>query len=418
MAHEFYIAKRMKLSTNAAKQGSPSLQVALVGIVLAIVIMILSIVIVTGFKGEIVGKIYNLDAQLAVTNAVLGIDENYSTVNGREVIGAMQDNPNFMQRVASASLIADQPVVLKTENDFMGIRYRGIDSGYDFTYLDKALIEGAIPNVSDTAISNEIIISSYVANRLQLHAGDKVPAYFIDNTLKVRNLQIAGVFSTDLEAFDHAYVLGNIRLVQQINGWNDDTGSLVAVNMKKNDALDNDAYDLYTLLAAATVQHEGATLYAVSTTQQRNSAYFAWLNMLDMNVVIILALMIVVAAFTLISAMLMIVLERIRFIGMFKAMGATNGSIRRIFIYLTGKLIIKALVLGNIIGIGLALLQQHFHIIKLDPSTYYMSYVPIHISIPALLLLNAGIVVVSYLTLLGASHIISTIKPTATMRFE
>ena len=146
--------------------------------------------------------------------------------------------------------------------------------------------------------------------------------------------------------------------------------------------------------------------------------FFAWLQMLDMNVVIILTLMMIVAAFTLISAMLMIVLERIRVIGNFKALGATNGSIRRIFIYLTGKLIIKALIIGNVIGIGLALLQKYGHIVRLDPTAYYMPYVPIHLSIPALLMLNVGIIIVSYLTLLGASHIISTIKPTATMRFE
>ena len=140
--------------------------------------------------------------------------------------------------------------------------------------------------------------------------------------------------------------------------------------------------------------------------------------MLDMNVIIILTLMMIVAAFTLISAMLMIVLERIRIIGNFKAMGATNGSIRRIFIYLTGKLILKALIIGNVIGIGLALLQRYGHIVRLDPTAYYMPYVPITLSFPALVLLNVGIIVVSYLTLLGASHIISTIKPTATMRFE
>jgi len=171
-------------------------------------------------------------------------------------------------------------------------------------------------------------------------------------------------------------------------------------------------------LASSTVSRESPTLYTVTTTRQNNMQYFAWLDMLDMNVVVILTLMMVVAAFTLVSAMLMIVLERIRFIGMFKALGASNGSIRRIFIFLTGKLILRALLLGNIIGIGLALLQRYCHIVRLDPSAYYMPYVPVTISIPVLVLLNVGIVVVSYLTLLGPSYIISTIKPTSTMRFE
>ncbi len=417
MKHEMYIARRMTLNGERQK-GSPSLTVALIGIVLAVVVMILSIAIVMGFKGEITGKIMHLDAHLRVTNAALGIDDNYATVNGREVREALAEDSTFIQLTESVSLIADKSAILKTDDDFMGIIMRGVDGGYDWRYLESKLVEGAIPVVSDTASSSEIAISKTVADRMQLHAGDKVLTYFIDNNIKVRNLTVSGVFETDLEAFDNAYIVGGIGIVQGVNGWNGDTGTQVAINMKDTRNLDRDAYDLYSLLAENTVQHESKNLFFVTDTEQNNLPFFAWLQMLDMNVVIILTLMMIVAAFTLISAMLMIVLERIRVIGNFKAMGATNGSIRRIFIYLTGKLILKALVIGNIIGIGLCLLQKYGHIVRLDPSAYYMPYVPIQLSIPALVLLNVGIIVVSYLTLLGASHIISTIKPTATMRFE
>ena len=417
MRHELYIARRMKLDSGQQK-GSPSLTVALVGIVLAVVVMILSIAIVMGFKGEISGKIMQLDAHLRVTNAALGIDENYATVNGREVREAIAEDGAFSPRVESVSLIADKSAILKTDENFMGINFRGFDSGYDFRFLKSKLIEGDIPEVADTASSNQIIISKTVADRLLLHAGDKVHTYFIDNNIKVRNLTVSGVFETDLEAFDNAYIVGGIGIIQGVNGWNGDTGTQVAINMKNTSDLDYDGYCLYSILAESTVKRESKNLFIVTTTQQNNLPFFAWLQMLDMNVVIILTLMMVVAAFTLISAMLMIVLERIRVIGNFKALGATNGSIRRIFIYLTGKLIIKALIIGNIIGIGLCLLQKYCHIVRLDPSAYYMPYVPISLSIPALLALNLGIIAVSYLTLLGASHIISTIKPTATMRFE
>ena len=417
MRHELYIARRMKLDSGQQK-GSPSLTVALVGIVLAVVVMILSIAIVMGFKGEISGKIMHLDAHLRVTNAALGIDENYATVNGREVREAITDDGTFASLVESVSLIADKSAILKTDENFMGINFRGVDSGYDFRFLKSKLVEGDIPEVADTASSNQIIISKTIADRLLLHAGDKVHTYFIDNNIKVRNLTVSGVFETDLEAFDNAYIVGGIGIIQGVNGWNSDTGTQVAINMKNTSNLDNDGYSLYSLLAESSVKHESKNLFVVTTTEQNNLPFFAWLQMLDMNVVIILTLMMVVAAFTLISAMLMIVLERIRVIGNFKALGATNGSIRRIFIFLTGKLILKALIIGNIIGIGLCLLQKYGHIVRLDPSAYYMPYVPISLSIPALLALNLGIIVVSYLTLLGASHIISTIKPTATMRFE
>lgn len=417
MNHELFIAQRMKLD-NGRQKGSPSLTVALVGIVLAVIVMILSIAIVMGFKGEITGKILHLDAHLRVTNAALGIDDNYATVNGREVREAISANRDFAPKVESISLIADKSAILKTEEDFMGIIMRGVDEGYDFRYLKSKMIEGDIPIVSDTASSNQIIIGKTVADRLRLHAGDKVPTYFIDNNIKVRNLTVSGVFETDLEAFDGSYIVGGANVIQGVNGWNGDTGTQVAINMNDTRDLEGHAYELYSLLAENTVEHESKNLFFVTTTQQNNLPFFAWLQMLDMNVVIILTLMMIVAAFTLISAMLMIVLERIRVIGNFKAMGATNGSIRRIFIYLTGKLILKALIIGNIIGIGLALLQKYCHIVRLDPASYYMPYVPIHLSVTALVLLNVGIIIVSYLTLLGASHIISTIKPTATMRFE
>ncbi len=417
MNHEIYIARRMKLD-NERQQGSPSLTVALAGIVLAVVVMILSIAIVMGFKGEISGKIMHLDAHLRVTNAALGIDENYATVNGREVREAVLNDSAFAPLVESISLVADKSAILKTDEDFMGIILRGVDNGYDWRYLESKMVEGHIPAVSDTAADNQIIISKSVADRLKLHAGDKIFTYFIDSNIKVRNLTIAGVFETDLEAFDNAYIMGGIGIVQGVNGWHGDIGTQVAINLKNTDDLESDSYYLYSLLAENTVQHESKNLFFVTSTHQNNLPFFAWLQMLDMNVVIILTLMMIVAAFTLISAMLMIVLERIRVIGNFKAMGATNGSIRRIFIYLTGKLIIKALVIGNIIGIALCLLQKYCHIVRLDPTAYYMPYVPITLSLPALLMLNVGIILVSYLTLLGASHIISTIKPTATMRFE
>ncbi|MBQ5509214.1 MAG: FtsX-like permease family protein, partial [Muribaculaceae bacterium] len=164
--------------------------------------------------------------------------------------------------------------------------------------------------------------------------------------------------------------------------------------------------------------NDNSTVYNVTSTHQNNISYFTWLSMLDMNVVIILVLMIIVSTFTLISALLMIILERIKMIGLFKALGASNHRIRRIFIYLTHKIIFKSIIIGNVIGIGLALLQQHFHIIKLNPDAYYMNYVPIDINVPMLIFLNVAIIVISYITLIGPSYIISSIKPSSTMRFE
>ncbi|MBR6284147.1 MAG: ABC transporter permease [Muribaculaceae bacterium] len=414
MRYELFIAQRMKLG-EASKRGSLSLNIALAGIVLAIVVMIISISVMTGFRDEISNKIYCLDPHIKISNAVLGIDDNYATINAQEAFASIRSDSSLLGRVASMALIADKPAILKTDDDFKGIQFRGVDAGFDWEYITAHLVEGRIP--ADTA-RNEIVMSTTIANQLRLHAGDKVLTYFIDDKVKVRNMHIVGLFNTNFEAFDGSLILGNIGLIQQVNGWNGDTGNFIGLNLTDVDHLRNDAYHIYSTLARGTWQRRTTTLFHVTHTRENNMAFFAWLSMLDMNVVIILVLMMVVAGFTLISALLMIVLERIRMIGLLKALGASNTSVRRIFIFLTQKLILKALVLGNVIGLGLALAQKWLHVVKLDPEAYYMSYVPISIDWVSLLALNVGIIVLSYLTLIGPSLIISTIKPTTTMRFE
>ncbi len=255
-----------------------------------------------------------------------------------------------------------------------------------------------------------------------LDVGDRIFTYFIDEKVKVRKCHIVGIFSTDFEAFDKMYIVGNIALLQSVNGWKPHIGNYVGVNIDNISNLDNAeslAYQLYGKLALQTYDDEyNTTLYNVTNTKRNNLSYFTWLSMLDMNVIIILTLMIIVSSFTLISALLMVVLERIKMIGLFKALGATNSSIRRIFIFLTHKIIFKSMLIGNAVGIGLALLQKHFHILKLNPDAYYMNYVPIDINMPAIIILNIAILVISYITLIGPSYIISSIKPTSTMRFE
>lgn len=417
MKAEFFIARRLKLSGNS-ESNAPSLNVAMIGIILAIVIMILSVVIVTGFKSEVMHKIYSLDSHLKVSNAGLGIDDNYSTVDAHDVFNAVLGDPTLKPRIESMSLIAEKPAILKTDDDFKGIVYRGVDQYYDWRYLKENLVAGRVPNCKDGADNREIIISKYMAQQLQLHVGDKIFTYFIDNKVKMRRSIIVGIYNTDFDAFDQTYIVGNISLLQSVNNWSSFTGNYVGINLNQLGSLDNDCYRVYSDLCKSMVAHNSPTLYQVTQIKNNNVSYFTWLGMLDMNVAIILILMIIVSSFTLIAALLMIVLERIKMVGMLKAMGATNRSISRIFIYLTSKLIVKSVIIGNVVGIGLALLQQHFHIVRLNADAYYMSYVPISIDIPTLLLLNVGIIVISYLTLLAPSHIVSTIKPTSTMQFE
>ena len=416
MGFEFFIASRLKLGNNE-KAGSPSLNVALVGIILAIVIMILSVVIVLGFKNEITTKINNLDSH--ISNGAIGIDDNIATVDMREIANALNQDSAMLQNVEDVSLIAEKPAILKTDSDFKGLQFRGVDANFDFSFLKSHLLEGRVPTYDSSDSTQEIIISSTIANQLQLNVNDKILTYFIDEKVKVRNCHIVGIFNTDFESFDKNYIVGNIALLQSVNDWKAHIGNYVGVKLKNIDNIDDVAYSTFGTLATYSISdNDNSTVYNVTSTHQNNISYFTWLSMLDMNVVIILVLMIIVSTFTLISALLMIILERIKMIGLFKALGASNHSIRRIFIYLTHKIIFKSIIIGNVIGIGLALLQQHFHIIKLNPDAYYMNYVPIDINVPMLIFLNVAIIVISYITLIGPSYIISSIKPTSTMRFE
>lgn len=417
MKFELFIAQRMKLG-RTGNAGSPGLNIAVIGVVLAVVVMILSIAIVMGFKNEITSKIYSLDSHLKVSNAALGLDENYAVVNGLEVREAIKGRKDFLEKIQSISLIADKPAILKTDSDFKGVEYHGVDKGFDWSYLEGRIINGRVPSITDSANASEVIISQTIARSLNLKVGDKILTYFIDSKVKVRNSHIVGVFSTDFESYDKNIIVGNIALIQQVNGWSSDKCNYVSVNMRHTHNINDDAYTLFTLLANDCYNNHGNTLYNVTQTHNNNMAFFSWLRMLDMNVVIILVLMLVVSGFTLVSALLMIILERIRLIGTLKALGCDNASIRRTFIYLTQKLILKALVIGNVVGVGLALIQKYFHVVKLNADVYYMPYVPISLGVWQLLLLNVGVIVASYITLLGPSYVVSTIKPASTMRFE
>ena len=421
MKHELFIASRLKLG-NKGGANSRSLNVAVVGIILAIVIMTLSVVIVMGFKKEITSKVTSLDPHIKVFNGAIGLDNNFAIVDYREIANGINSDPSLKEHFTSVSLIAEKPAILKTDDNFKGLQFRGVDASYDFSFLEKHLVEGRVPKIENTDSTQEIIISSVIAKQLMLDVDDRVFTYFIDEKVKVRKCHIVGIFNTDFDAFDKSFIVGNIALLQSVNGWKPHIGNYVGINIDNIDNLDNAEAFAYRLFSNLALQSYDApnntTLYNVTNTKRNNLSYFTWLSMLDMNVIIILALMIVVSSFTLISALLMVVLERIKMIGLFKALGATNTSIRRIFIFLTHKIIFKSMIIGNVVGIGLALLQGHFHFLKLNPDAYYMNYVPIDINIPTIIILNIAILAISYITLIGPSYIISSIKPTSTMRFE
>lgn len=413
---EFYIAKRIRTSEQKGGNGKaiPSLNIAVIGMTTAIVIMILSITVVCGFKSEISSKIYNLDSHIKIRSlSSYSGGEEFQPIADTDVIDKLADT--YREEIKTIGLIAEKSVVLKTQEDFKGIVYRGVDKNYDWSYWKSIIIDGRTPQVNDSSNVAEIIISKFTANQLKLSVGDKIYTYFIDDKVKIRNSKIVGIYNSDLEDFDKTYILGNIRQIQSVNGWDDNTGTCIGIDCRNSDNIDELANNIYNSLNNNDTSND---VWQISTTTKSNLSYFTWLGLLDMNVLIILIIMLAVTSFTIISAMLMIVLERVRMIGILKTLGSENRFIRKIFIFLTFKLIFKSLIIGNLIGLITTLLQHTFHIIKLDAEAYYVSYVPVEINWIYILLLNIGIISVAYISLIAPSHIISKIEPNKTVRFE
>lgn len=413
---EFYIAKRIRTSEQKGGNGKaiPSLNIAVIGMTTAIVIMILSITVVCGFKSEISSKIYNLDSHIKIRSlSSYSGGEEFQPIADTDVIDTLADT--YREEIKTIGLIAEKSVVLKTQEDFKGIVYRGVDKNYDWSYWKSIIIDGRTPQVNDSSNVAEIIISKFTANQLKLSVGDKIYTYFIDDKVKIRNSKIVGIYNSDLEDFDKTYILGNIRQIQSVNGWDDNTGTYIGIDCRNSDNIDELANNIYNSLNNNDTSND---VWQISTTTKSNLSYFTWLGLLDMNVLIILIIMLAVTSFTIISAMLMIVLERVRMIGILKTLGSENRFIRKIFIFLTFKLIFKSLIIGNLIGLITTLLQHTFHIIKLDAEAYYVSYVPVEINWIYILLLNIGIISVAYISLIAPSHIISKIEPNKTVRFE
>ncbi len=415
MITELFIARRLRLnSKDKGVNSSPSHAIATLGVSLSIFIMILSLAIVGGFKSEIANKIYSLDSHIRVYNAALGLDDNIYTIHTDDVMPVIRST--FADDVvANMSLIADQSAIIKTADDFKGIVFKGVDGNYDWSYIGSTLVRGRLP---DRAKPEEVLISNSVAKKLRIGVGDKIYTYFCNQKIKVRRVIVTGIFNTDFDDFDSNYLLGSLTLLQGVNGWSENTGNYVGINVKDTAQIPALSYLLFSKLAASAYNTDNRTVYNVTNTTQTNASFFSWLSLLDMNVIIIICLMAIVSGFTLISVLLMIILERIKLIGLLKTLGADGSMIRRIFILLTQKLILRSLIIGNVLGIGMALVQKYFHIIKLNPEAYYMPYVPIQIDWLTIALLNVCVFVAAYLTLLGPSHIISSIKPSTTLRYE
>ena len=414
MSVPFFIAKRIyKDDDNKKSVSRPAIAIATTGVAIGIAVMIISVCIVLGFKHTIRDKAIGFGGHINVGNFVSMHGGNIEPIcMSDSMIKAIK----AIEGVKDVGRYAQKEGILKTDNDFLGVVFKGIASEYDTTFIHNNMVEGAIPHFTDSASSNSIIISKTMADLLRLKAGDKVFAYFINENVRVRRFTIAGIYRTNLTQYDKTICFTDLYTTVKLNGWQHDQADGAEVIVKDYDQI-NDIAERFVSNINRRTDHYGQT-YSSATIQEINPQIFSWLDLLDLNVWIILALMLCVAGFTMISGLLIIILERTNMIGLLKAIGSRNSQIRKTFLWFATFIIGRGLVIGNIIGIGLMILQKTTGLIRLDASIYYVDIVPVEINIPAIAAINILTLALCLLALIAPSFLVSHIHPAKSMKYE
>ncbi len=414
MNTEVFIARKLIVSKDNRKSISRSiLNIAIFGISLGLAVMIVAMAVVTGFKNEISRKVVGFAAHIQILNFDSNISYETQPINSKqEFLKALQEHPS----IASVQVFATKAGIIKTRSDIQGVVLKGIGPGYDWGFLRDYLQEGEILTLTDSARSNKVLISRYIASLLKLNRNDDFLMYFIQDPPRMRRFTVAGIFETSLEEFDKVFIFGDIRHIQKLNDWTEDQISGFEVIL--TDFRDLEEQTIMVMNSVGFGFEEDGSRLKVVNIYDKYPQIFDWLNLQDMNVLIILILMLVVAGFNMVSGLLILILDRTNMIGILKALGSPNVSIRKIFMYQSGFLILRGLLWGNIIGIGICLIQQYSGILELDQSSYYLNTVPVNLNALHIIALNLGTALAIILMLLVPSMIISRISPARAIRFE
>ncbi len=411
----FFIAKRIYSDKGDKRKVSrPAIHIATAGVAIGLAVMILTVSVVLGFKHTIRDKVIGFGSHIQV--------ENFLTMQSSDPYPICIDDSVMkvikgIEGVEHVERFALTQGILKTDQDFLGMSFKGIGPEYDLSFIKSNLKSGSIPSFSDSANKGNLLISSATADKMNLKAGDKVFAYFIsDNGVKVRRFTVSGIFQTNMSQFDNALCFTDLYTARKLNNWDGElcTGAEISVgDLQQINAVSLRIADKVN----RTSDHEG-NIFTSQTIYEAYPQIFSWLSLLDINVWIILALMICVAGFTMISGLLIIILERTQMIGVLKALGMKGSSVRHTFLWFAVFIIGKGMLIGNILAAAIILLQRHTGFISLDPTTYYVSEAPTEINIPAFLIINAATLIISVLVLVGPSFLISHIHPAKSMRYE
>ena len=411
MNYELFIARRIIASKQYRKSvSSPIISISILAIAIGIIVMLFSVATGVGLQRKIKEKISGFNGDIQISH----YDANNSRVTVTPVSKDQDFYPDFREvpNVRKVQVFATKAGIIRTPDEFEGIVLKGVGSDYDWSFFDEYLKSGHLPDFTGE-LSEEVLVSQKTANRLRLQTGDSFHMFFVkDDPNKAPNSRkfiVAGIFDSGFEEFDETFIIGDIRHVQRINRWEEDQVGGFEVFIHDFDKLRTTGAEVYQAI--------DPTLNAL-TTAEKYPAIFEWLSLFDTNIVVIIGVMILIAGINMITALLVLILERTQMIGVLKALGSQNWSIRKVFLYNASYLIGKGLFFGNLIGLGLLLAQKYFGIIRLNPETYYVNEAPVHLSVGTLFLINAGTLLLCLLMLLVPSYIVSKISPVKAIKFD
>ena len=410
----YFIAHRLiKGRREGTSFSRPINVIAIVGIAMGLAVMILAVAILTGFKKQIREKVVGFGSHIQIMN----FDSNVSFENT-----PISDTQNFIPKIKQIAgiehiqVFATKAGIIRTDEDIQGVVLKGIGSDFDWSYFKSNMVDGSVFTVTDTGRTDKVIISKKISNMLRLKTGDSFTMLFVQDPPRMRKFTISGIYETSLEEFDKMYVYCDIGHIKKLNGWKDDQVSGFEVYINDFDKLDEMTSEVRDAIGYKITEED--TKFKITNIRIRYPQIFDWLNFQDINVIIIILLMLIVAGFNMISGLLILILEKTNMIGVLKSLGAEDITIRRVFLYQAAYLIGKGLFWGNLIGIGLAFLQLKTGLITLDPTSYYIKTVPVNLELTHLLLLNAGTMAAIIVMLLVPSQLISRISPVKAIRYD
>lgn len=411
MNYALYLGRRLALGSQGRKS-SPGVKVATAAIALSVAVMVASIAIVLGFKREITDKVLGFTSHIVMTVST-GEEDNIITLT--PTLKKLLDSQDCIE---DYSLQISIPVILKTPNDFKGVFLKNLEDRSTREFLRANLISGTIPDYSQDSTRLDVVLSRMAASQMGLDQDDKVDCYFINDDVMVRRIRVAGIYDSHFDAYDDLMVYGSRSLSETFTGLKPNQGSSILITTNDFNNIDEETATLQNMLNAAVADGLIYKQYSLENAHVQGASYFHWLSMLDTNVIVVLTLMMIVGCVTLVSGMLTIILDKKRFIGLIKALGASNGKVRQVFIYLALRVAVVGMTIGNVLIIALLIVQDRLHVFRLDASSYYIDFVPVEMNWTAFAFLNLGVITVVYLTLIFPSRIITNISPSETMRSE